>query len=53
MKVEGIFKELGVRRKIQEIRKIKENGERGTKIWVKLKSQEQKRKVLEKKQTER
>lgn len=48
--VEGILKSIGVEAKIEELRRLGKNEERGTEmIWVKLENEEQKKEVLEKK----
>lgn len=43
-----IEKKIGARVKIEDVRKIKENTEKGTEwVWVKLEKKEQKRKIWE------
>lgn len=50
--VEEILKDIGVKGKIEGMRKLRENVERGTEtIWVRLENEEQRRKVMERKKT--
>lgn len=48
--VEKIFKSVGVKAKIEKIRKLGRNEKMGTEmLWVKLGNEEQKKEILEKK----
>lgn len=48
--VEGIMRDIGVKAEVEEIRKIKENAEKDTRIiWVKLENEEQKKEIMRKK----
>lgn len=48
--VEGIMKDIGVKVEVEEIKKIKENAEKNTRIiWVKLENEEQKKEIMRKK----
>lgn len=48
------MKDIEAKVKVEEIRRVKENDEKGTEmIWVRLENEEQRRKIMEKKVMEK